>query len=122
VSDATLMRAVLLAADVKDAGYGFHRLVFKVDAGRSAKLTATVLISQDACRKLTTQLERTRTRHIDRLELLKTWARWEIGARLDQFGTLAPTVTITADDLDDSGAYATDLARSLAASPGIRGS
>ncbi len=116
MSNVTPVRAVLMVAEVQDAGYGFHRLVFKVDVGRSDMLTTTVLISQDACRKLTAQLQRARIHHVDRFGLLKTWARWEITMRLDQFGTLAPTVTITAGDLDDSGAYALDLARSLAAS------
>lgn len=116
MSNAPPVRAVLMAAEVKDASHGFNRLVFKVDVGRSDMLTTTVLISQDAYRKLIAQLLRARIHHADRISLLKAWSRWEITARLDQFGSVAPTVTITAGDLDDSGAYAMDLARSLKAS------
>lgn len=114
MSSSAPVRAVLMAADIKDDATGFHRLVFKVDGGRAGMFSTTVLISQDACRKLTAQMQRARVQRVDRLALLKTWARWEIALRLDDSGALPSTVTITASDLDDYGAYAMDLARALA--------
>lgn len=107
-------RTVLMSADIKAAGAGFHRLVFKVDGGGRAGIAqVTVLISQDAHRKLATQMARARMRPIESVLLLKTWARWEIVQRIDQYGVVPTSVTITASDLDDFGAYATDLGRTL---------
>ncbi|KAA0238680.1 MAG: hypothetical protein HUU14_08300 [Dehalococcoidia bacterium] len=114
MSKVVPIRAVLMAAEIKEGGTGFHRLVFKVDGGRTGMFSTTVLISQDACRKLTAQMQRARVQRMDRASLLKTWARWEIAQRMDETGLMPDTVTITASDLDDYGAYAMDLARSLA--------
>ena len=50
---------------------------------------------------------------VEKLELLKTWARWEIALRYNELGTIPLTVTITARDVDDFGAYASDLGRTL---------
>ena len=113
MSEVIPIRAVLMAADVKSVGAGFHRLVFKVDGGRSGMSNVTVLISQDAYRKLVAQLQRARAPALDRMTLLRTWARWELALRMDEIGVLPGTVTITASDLDDFGAYATGLARAM---------
>jgi len=113
MSSATPLRAVLMAAEIRDNGNGFHRLVFKVDGGRSGMTGVTVLISQDAYRKLAGQLSRARVQHVERSILLKTWARWEIATHLDEQGVLPSTVTVTASDLDDFGAYAMAFARVL---------
>jgi hypothetical protein len=73
----------------------------------------TVMISQDAHRKLGAQMARARLQPVEKTALLKTWARWEIAMRLEDQGVLPQTITITASDVDDFGAYATDLARTL---------
>jgi hypothetical protein len=112
----TPLRAVLMSADIKPGGSGFHHLVFKVDGGRGAMPQVTVLISQDAHRKLVAQLARARLQPIETVLLLKTWARWEIAQRMQTNGITPQSVTITASDLDDFGAYATDLARTIKAS------
>jgi hypothetical protein len=104
-----------MAAEIRDAGTGFHRLVFKVDGGRSGMSSVTVLISQDAYRKVAGQLARARVHPMDRAALLKDWARWEIAVRLDEQGIVPSTITITASDLDEFGAYAMALARALSA-------
>lgn len=108
------LRTVLMSADIKTAGSGFHRLVFKVDRGGRAGISqVTVLISQDAHRKLASQMARARLRPVEPVLLLKTWARWEIAQRVELHGIAPASVTITASDLDDFGAYATDLGRTL---------
>lgn len=114
-------RAVLMAADIHESGNGFHRLKFKVEGGRNRMSEVTVLISQDAHRKLTVQMARARVHTFDKTAfdktaLLKTWARWEIAQRIQEQGFAPATITITASDLDDFGAYATDFARTLQAS------
>ena len=109
-------RAVLMAADIHESGNGFHRLKFKVEGGRNRMSEVTVLISQDAHRKLTVQMARARVHTFDKAALLKTWARWEIAQRIQEQGFAPATITITASDLDDFGAYATDFARTLQAS------
>lgn len=109
------LRTVLLSAEIKEGGPGFHRLVLKVERGRGDMSRVTVLISQDAHRKLLAQLSRARVRPASTLELMKTWARWEIEYRVREFGDAPPSVTITASDLDDFGAYALDLGRALQA-------
>ncbi len=114
-NDLTL-RTVLMSADIKNAGAGFHRLLFKVDPGRGSISQVTVLISQDAHRKLSSQLSRARMRPGDTLTLLKTWARWELEHRVRELGIVPTSLTITASDLDDLGAYAQDLGRLLRAS------
>ncbi|MGH2632731.1 MAG: hypothetical protein ACRDG3_04905 [Tepidiformaceae bacterium] len=108
-------RAVLMSADIKSDGTGFHKLVFKVSSGRTHMALVTVMISQDAHRKLATQMVRARFRPVAIDLLLKTWARWEIQQRVDDHGLPPRSVTITASDLDDFGAYATDLGRTLLA-------
>lgn len=110
-------RTLLMSAEFNDGSSGFHRLTFKVDQGRGRMLTTvTVLISVDAYRKLATQLARARLPRVDRDRLLKLWARWEIGIRLQEHGVLPSTLTITASDLDDLGAYAHGVSRALLAS------
>ena len=106
-------RAVLMVADIHESGSGFHRLKFKVEGGRNRMSEVTVLISQDAHRKLTVQMARARVHTFDKAALLKTWARWEIAQRIQEQGFAPATITITASDLDDFGAYATDFARTL---------
>ena len=112
----TPLRAVLMSADIKTGGSGFHCLVFKVDGGRGLMPQVTVLISQDAHRKLVAQMARARLQPVETELLLKTWSRWEIAQRIQALGITPNSVTITASDLDDFGAYATDLARTLKAS------
>lgn len=107
------VRALLMSSDIKEGGTGFHRLEYKVDGGRGSMSVVTVLISQDAHRKLAAQLSRARLLVADKPQLLKTWARWEIAMRLEDHGFLPRTLTITASDLDDFGAYAVDLGRHL---------
>ncbi len=115
MSHAAHLRAMLMSADIKTGGPGFHCLVFKVDCGHSSMLQVTVLISQDAYRKLAAQMARARLRPVEPMALLKTWARWEIRQRMEEFGLPPASVTITASDLDDFGAYATALGRALEA-------
>ena len=112
----TPIRAVLMAAEIRENGNGFHRLVFRVDGGRSDMFSVTVLISQDAHRKLTQQMQRARFSPGEKSSLLKSWAKWEIALRLEESGVLPATLTITASDLDDFGAYASDFGRTLLAS------
>ncbi len=116
MSSTIPVRTVLMSADIKNGGTGFHRLEYKVDHGRGRMSMVTVLISQDAHRKLASQLTRARLPVIEKSQLLKTWARWVIAMRLEDDGILPRTLTITASDLDDFGAYAVDLGRHLRAS------
>jgi hypothetical protein len=102
-----------MSAEIMNGGSGFHRLVFKVDGGRSGMSSVTVMISQDAHRKLVQQMVRARFQVVEKASLLKTWARWEIAMRFEDSGSFPGTVTITARDIDDFGAYATDLGRTL---------
>ena len=113
MSSAPPVRAVLMSSEIMTGGTGFHRLVFKVDGGRMGMANVTVMISQDAHRKLAAQMARARIGQVEKLELLKTWARWEIALRYNELGTIPLTVTITARDVDDFGAYASDLGRTL---------
>lgn len=107
------IRAVLMSSEILNGGSGFHRLVFKVDGGRAGMSNVTVLISQDAHRKLVQQMARARFAPVEKATLLKTWARWEIALRLEETGVIPSTVTITSRDIDDFGAYACDLGRTL---------
>lgn len=109
------LRAVLMAAEIRENGSGFHKLVFRVDGGRNGMSNVTVMISQDAQRKLTAQLQRARFSAVEKSALLKFWARWELAQRLEASGALPATLTVTASDLDDFGAYASDLGRTLMA-------
>jgi hypothetical protein len=112
--DSTIpVRAVLMSSEIMNGGTGFHRLVFKVDGGRSGMSNVTVLISQDAHRKIAQQMSRARFPVVEKTVLLKIWARWEIALRWQAQGALPGTVTITARDIDDLGAYASDLGRTL---------
>ena len=110
------LRAVLMAAEVMKGAPGFHRLAFRVDAGRGSVEDVTVLISTDAERKLVGQLTRARLPRLDNGRLLQAWARWDMALRFRETGSLPRTITITATDLDELGAYANDLGRSLRAS------
>jgi hypothetical protein len=102
-----------MSSEIMNGGSGFHRLVFKVDGGRAGMTMVTVLISQDAHRKIVQQMARARFAPVEQNTLLKTWARWEIAMRLEENGVLPATVTITSRDVDDLGAYASDLNRTL---------
>lgn len=110
------LRAVLMSAEIMKGAAGFHRLAFRVDTGRGNIEDVTVLVSVDAERKLLSQLARARMPRPESARLLQTWARWEMGLRFRESGALPSTITITATDLDEFGAYATDLGRSLRAS------
>ena len=113
MSSTVPIRAVLMSAEIMNGGSGFHRLVFKVDGGRSGMSSVNVMISQDAHRKLVQQMSRARFPVVEKSSLLKIWARWEIALRFEDTGIIPGTVTITARDIDDFGAYATDLGRTL---------
>ncbi|MCK9520073.1 MAG: hypothetical protein M0R74_13770 [Dehalococcoidia bacterium] len=115
MSSTIPVRALLMSSEIQDGDAGFHRLQFKVDAGRGDMSIVTVLISQDAHRKLAGQLARARLPVAEKPQLLMTWARWEIAMRLEDYGMLPRTLTVTAKDLDDFGAYAIDLGRHLRA-------
>jgi hypothetical protein len=104
-----------MAADIRDDGTGFHRVLYKVEDGHGAMTSHTVLISQDAFRKMQSQLARGRFRAIDRAVLVKKWALFEIMLRLEDTDLIPATITITARDLDDLGAYASDLGRRISA-------
>lgn len=111
------IRTLLMSADYTNGASGFHRLVFKVDQGRGRTLSnVTVMISVDAYRKLAMQLNRARFPRLDRDRLLMSWARWEIASRLDDHGAIGATITVTASDLDELGAYAHGFGRTLLAS------
>lgn len=111
------IRSMLMSAEFNDGSSGFHRLTFKVDQGRGRTLSnVTVLISVDAHRKLATQLSRARLPRVDRDRMLMMWARWEIATRLQEHGVIPSTLTVTASDLDDLGAYAHGFSRALLAS------
>ena len=109
------LRSVLMAADIKADGSGFHRILYKVDDGNGSMLQVTVLISQDAFRKLQSQLSRGKFRAIDRQQLIKKWALFEILLRFEDQGVLPGTITITARDIDELGAYSSDLGRRIQA-------
>ncbi len=113
MSNVIPIRAVLMSSEIMNGGSGFHRLVFKVDGGRAGMSNVTVLISQDAHRKIVQQMSRARFPAVEKTALLKIWARWEIAMRLQEQGQLPGTLTITSRDIDDFGAYATDLGRTL---------
>ena len=113
MSSTVPVRAVLMSSDIKNGSPGFHRLVFKVDGGRTGMAQVTVMISQDAHRKIAGQMVRARMQPVEKTLLLKTWARWEIAMRLEEQGIIPQTITITASDVDDFGAYASDLGRTL---------
>ncbi len=106
-----------MSAEFTEASSGFHRLRFKVDLGRGRGLrNVAVLISVDAYRKVTSQMARARLPVIERDQLLIRWARWEIAMRLDDHAVLPSTISITASDIDELGAYAHGLGQSLMAS------
>lgn len=110
-----ILKAVLIAFEVRSGGTGFHSFSFRVDGGRNGMASVRVMISQDAHRKLLAQFARARLQPLDKPVLLKAWARWELDQRAEEQGSLPATVTITASDIDDSGAYASDLGRNLRA-------
>jgi hypothetical protein len=107
---------MLMAADIRPEGNGFHRLNFKVDGGRNGMATVTVNISADAHRKLLSQMKRARFPNYPKDTLIKSWARWAIALRLEDLGVIPPTVTVTASDVDDFGGYASELNEILKAS------
>lgn len=110
------LRAVLMSAAIMNGSPGFHKLAFRVDAGRGRIENVTVLVSTDAERKLVSQLTRARLPRPEGARLLQAWARWEMSLRFRETGLIPATITITATDLDDFGAYATNLGQSLLAS------
>lgn len=113
MSNKAQHRAILMAADIRDSGNGFHRLRFKVEGGRARMSEVTVLISLDAHRKLLSQMGRSNRFAADKPRLLKSWAFWEIGQRTAEFGIAPATITVTASDLDEFGAYAAALLSTL---------
>lgn len=117
MSKTAPVRCLLMSAEYNNGTTGFHRLSFKVDQGRGQSIgTVAVMISVDAVRKLSAQLLRARLPRIDRDRLLLAWARWEIQLHMEDHGTLPRTITVTASDLDDFGAYAHGFGNVLLAS------
>ena len=119
MTEPTAFRWVLMSSDVRDGTTGFHRFGFKIDGGRVGMSEVTVQISVDAHRKVVSQLSRARMLPNDRADkaaLLKRWAIWDVGNRYRENGFVPKTITITASDVDEFGAYATDLGRSLKSS------
>ncbi len=113
MSSVMQLRAVLMAAELQHGRSGYHRFVFRVDGGRAGMFTVTVQISEDAYRKLVGQLARARIYPPEKVAMLKHWARWEIAQRLEEDGAVPATITVAVHDVDDSGAYATALGRTL---------
>ena len=109
-------RAVLMSAEIRESDSGFHRLTFKVEGGRAGMANVAVMISQDAHRKVQSQLSRARIGHFQKDQLLKAWARWAITLRIEDLGVVPATITITASDIDEFGAYSGVLATFLQAS------
>jgi hypothetical protein len=102
-----------MAAELQNGRSGYHRFLFRVDGGRAGMFNVAVQISEDAYRKLVGQLARARIHPLEKVAMLKHWARWEIARRLEEEGTVPGTITIAVYDVDDSGAYATALGRTL---------
>ncbi len=107
------VRAVLLSAELQPGRTGYHRLRLRIGGGRMETTDVVVQISEDAYRKVTGQLARARFHPEEKRSFLKRWAQWEIARRLEEGGGLPSTITVTAYDVDDLGAYALDLGYSL---------
>ncbi len=117
MSKTVQLRCLLMSAEYNNGTTGFHKIAYKVDQGRGQNIgTVSVMISVDAVRKLSAQLLRARLPRIDRDRLLLSWAKWEIQLHMEDHGTLPKTITVTASDLDDFGAYAHGFGNMLLAS------
>lgn len=113
MSSKTSAAPILMAANIRDSGNGFHSLRFRVEGGRSRMTEVVVLISQDAHRKLLSQAGTAHRHFSDKSTLLKAWANWEISQRTAELGMTPSNITITSSDLDEFGAYTAALVRSL---------
>lgn len=107
------LRAVLMSLSIEDSGKGFHRVTYKVDGGRNGVHRVTVMISADAYRKLASQLSRLGVGRVDAASLVQEWAKWAVAERLDLGPDVPETMTITASDVDDLGAYAAGFASAI---------
>jgi len=115
VSRGIPLRAVLMSLSIEESGKGFHRVSYKIDGGRSGAHRITVMISADAYRKLAGQLTRLGVNRVSVSPLIQEWAKWAVVQRLSETGELPETMTITASDVDDLGAYAAGFASALGA-------
>ena len=102
-----------MSSDIKNGRAWFGRVVIKVEAGRMGAAHVTKMSSQHDDLKIAGQMVRSSMKLPKKTLLLKTWARWEIAMRLEEQGIIPQTITITASDVDDFGAYASDLGRTL---------
>ena len=109
------LRAVLMSLNIEESGKGFHRVTYKVDGGRNGAHRVTVMISADAYRKLATQLSRLGVSRVEASSLVQEWAKWAVAERVDLGAEIPDTMTITASDVDDLGAYAAGFASAIGA-------
>lgn len=109
------LRAVLMALNIEESGKGFHRVTYKLDGGRNGAHRVTVMISADAYRKLVSQLSRLGVSRVNVSTLVQEWAKWAVAERIDDGGEVPDTMTITASDVDDLGAYAAGFASAIGA-------
>ncbi|HEY5475623.1 MAG TPA: hypothetical protein VIK11_02810 [Tepidiformaceae bacterium] len=108
----TLMTTDLRVGDAP----GFHRIVFRIESDRRPIGQVTVQISQDAFRKLRSQILRLTNARPDDASLLRGWAKWALAARLESGQPPQPLITVTASDIDDFGTCASEVRRTLRAS------
>jgi hypothetical protein len=113
VNQAVLVRAVLMSSTLRTESAGFSRLQLRVDGGRWGMFDVAVMISTDAYKKVVEQRRRARQPRLGPLELLQAWSRWEISRRLHEDGSVPATITIAASQVDDFGAYACEIGRSI---------
>jgi len=111
------LNVVLMSADLRPGDApGFHRILFRIETGRRPLGLVAVQISQDAFRKLRSQMMRLANARPDEAALLKGWARWALVQRIESGQAPQPLITITASDVDDFGTYASEIRRILKAS------
>jgi hypothetical protein len=110
------LNVVLMRTDLRPGDApGFHRIAFRIESGTRPLGLVTVQISQDAFRKLRSQMLRLSNMRPDEAALLTGWARWALVQRIESGQPPQPIVTITASDVDDFGSYASEIRRALRA-------
>ena len=110
------LNVILMRTDIRPGeAPGFHRITFRIENGGRSLGLVTVQISQDAFRKLRSQIMRIASGRRDESALLTGWAKWALVQRIESGQTLQPLLTITASDIDDYGTYASEIRRTLRA-------